>query len=184
MYKNIFSKKLALFVLGGVLCKRVTSNYFSFINSDYFNRDTQKLDTYKVDQASSRSGFFSKYLYSSLRKNLLLGSNTLFFLLNVFKEKKIIKCEGVKRPYLGCSIRSKEEGMQIILIKTDSPAERAGLMVKDVILEIDGKKISSINDYNAAIGNDVGRGKSFKILRKINDKDVVFNIEIQLVYNE
>jgi predicted metalloprotease with PDZ domain len=184
MYKNIFSKKLALFILGGVLCKRVTTNYFKFMSTDYFNKDTQNLNEYKQEQSSKKASMFSKYLLNSLKSNILVGSNTLFFLLNIFKEKSIINCEPVKKPYLGCSIRAKDEGMQVILIKSDSPAERAGLMVKDIILEIDGNKVTTINDFNAAVGNDILRLKDFRIRRKVNEREVIFNLEIQLTYNE
>jgi predicted metalloprotease with PDZ domain len=183
MYKNIFSKKLALFILGGVLAKRVTSNYFKFINTDYFNENMNKslAEAAKMDKKAKLS-FFSRYLLSSIKKHILLGSGTLFFLLNIFKEKNIITCE-TKKPYLGCSIRAKDDGMQIILIKSESPAERAGLLVKDIILEIDGKKVTSINEFNSAIGLNLDT-KAFKIKRKVNDRDVIFTIDINLVYNE
>jgi predicted metalloprotease with PDZ domain len=186
MYKNIFSKKLAFFILGGVLCKRVTTNYFKFINTDYFNsQKTQELQAQaKLDQQLAKATLFSKYIYTSIKKHILLGSNILFFLMNLFKEKNIMRCEGLKKPYLGCSLRSKDEGMQVILIKSESPAERAGLMVKDIILEIDGKKVSTIHDYNAAIGSDITEKKTFKILRRVDGKDIIMNIDIQLVYNE
>jgi S1-C subfamily serine protease len=44
--------------------------------------------------------------------------------------------------------------MKIIMIQSDSPPEKAGSKVKDVILEIAGKHVPTINGYNQAIGAD------------------------------
>jgi C-terminal processing protease CtpA/Prc len=91
-----------------------------------------------------------------------------------------------KKLYLGCSIRYNEElrGMRIINIKTDSPAERSGLKVNDVILEIDGKEILSINDYKIAINSNKDNLKNFKVA-KIDSKSgerIIENIKIYLEY--
>lgn len=84
------------------------------------------------------------------------------------------------RPYFGCSIRATESGvgMQILLIKSDSPAEIAGLKVKDIILEIEGKPINSIHDYNGAVGSEKGR-KKVKILRTQDNKEKVLEIIVE-----
>lgn len=97
------------------------------------------------------------------------------FLLKLFNdEEKKMFCEdketkneandivNFKRPYLGCSIRQKEEGMQIVMIRSGSPAEKAGLAIRDIILEIDGQKTCSINEYYSAIGQEKGK-KNLKI---------------------
>lgn len=92
-----------------------------------------------------------------------------------------------KKPYLGCSIRLSEDnqyqGMKILLVKSDSPAEKSGLRVKDIILEIDGKPITSINDYNAAIGS-LANKKMLKISRIENGKPVIIQIAVEFIFTE
>ena len=89
-----------------------------------------------------------------------------FFVLEMFKTN--LSCEEeseVKqsKPYLGCFIRYKpEEGMQIVMVKSDSVAEKSGLKVKDIIIAIDDKPIRSINEYLAALGQGRTR-RVFKI---------------------
>ncbi len=88
-----------------------------------------------------------------------------FFVLEMFKTN--LNCEESEdkdsKPYLGCFIRYKpEEGMQVVMVKSDSVAEKSGLKVKDIIIAIDNKPIRSINEYIAALGQ--GRAKRvFKI---------------------
>jgi S1-C subfamily serine protease len=66
------------------------------------------------------------------------------------------------------------------MVKSDSPAEKAGIFAKDIILEIDGMKITSINDYNAAIGSEANR-KRLKILRIIDSKEVILYVDVDFV---
>jgi len=77
-----------------------------------------------------------------------------------------------KLPYLGCSIRNTDYGvgMSVIMVKSDSPAEKAGIKIKDVILEIDGKPINTIHDYNGAVGYEPGK-KKIIVLRKQGDDE-------------
>ena len=109
---------------------------------------------------------------------------SLFFFYETLNRKYANCAADLKKPYLGCSIRFNEEfkGMRIINVKSDSPAERVGIKVNDIIVEIDGKRIMSINDYISAIGDDVGE-KTFRILR-VNDKGerVVESFKINLAY--
>ena len=53
--------------------------------------------------------------------------------------------------------------MQIILVKSGSPAEKAGLRIKDLIVEINGTKIQNINDYRSAVGLE----KGWKIIKYV-----------------
>ena len=101
----------------------------------------------------------------------LLSIPLSFFILEMFKPKLNCEDEIIKenKPYLGCSIRLKpNEGMQIVLIKSDSPAERAGLKVKDIILEIEAKPLKSINEFFAAVGREKGR-KRIKVKTESNE---------------
>jgi C-terminal processing protease CtpA/Prc len=91
-----------------------------------------------------------------------------------------------KKLYLGCSIRYSEElkGMRIINVKSDSPAEKSGLKVNDVILEIDGKEILGINDYKIAINSNKDNLKNFKIMTIDNKtgERIIENIKIYLEF--
>lgn len=111
--------------------------------------------------------------YSEERISLLplLSIPLSFFILEMFKPKLHCEEEIAKeeKPYLGCSIRLKpNEGMQIVLVKSDSPAERAGLKVKDVILEVESKPTKSINEFFAAVGREKGR-KKIKVKTELNE---------------
>ncbi len=92
----------------------------------------------------------------------------------------------LKKPYLGCSIRANEDGVQgmkILLIKSDSPAERAGLKPKDIILEINGKPVRNINEYNAAVGSEPGI-KKMKIFRSDGEKETTSEIDVNFIISE
>lgn len=66
------------------------------------------------------------------------------------KESKWI-VGGLKRqPYLGCSIKkiqreNGEGGFEIVLIKSESPGQRGGLRVGDVVTEINGISVKGFN---------------------------------------
>jgi len=61
---------------------------------------------------------------------------------------------------------SRAEGVMIRRIENRSPAEEAGLEVGDVILEVDGMKISRDEDVKVAIfDGEVGKAMTFKVLR-------------------
>ena len=67
---------------------------------------------------------------------------------NIFKQN-LANCdsgEGGGLPYLGCSIRSLNdtEGMEIVLVNTESPAWHAGIKHGDIILEINSQKVNKI----------------------------------------
>lgn len=123
-----------------------------------------------------------------LYKNMNLTLNNLFYLLNLIKGDNILYCDipKINKPYLGCSIRSNDDqagGMKIVMIKSDSPAERAKLKVKDIILSIDGKAINTINDYHAAIGSEANK-KKLQILRKEGDNQIIIEIIVDFIYIE
>ena len=72
------------------------------------------------------------------------------------------------RPQLGVTIQDTEEGngVKILEVDTDSPAAKSGLLKDDIITEVDGKVVKSVNEARAAL-----RGKpeqnlwSVKVLR-------------------
>jgi predicted metalloprotease with PDZ domain len=117
----------------------------------------------------------------------LQGRIPYLILNNNFNSKKLF-CEiaQLNKPYLGCSIRSNEEGtqgMKVLMIKSDSPAEKAGLRVRDIIVEINGKKVRDINEYNAAVGLEPGR-KKVKIVRKEADQEKELEFYVDFILTE
>lgn len=76
--------------------------------------------------------------------------------------KELIEKGSVKRGYLGVGIQDVSEDLQetygqregalLISIEPQSPAAKAGLMVWDLITQVDGKKITSAQDLKNLIG--------------------------------
>ncbi|MFC3867513.1 Do family serine endopeptidase [Helicobacter equorum] len=76
--------------------------------------------------------------------------------------KELIEKGSVKRGYLGVGIQDVSEDLQetygqregalLISIEPQSPAAKAGLMIWDLITQVDGKKITSAQDLKNLIG--------------------------------
>jgi len=128
----------------------------------YINQKTK--DSYSNNSDKSK---FNEEQENKRTQTALLAIPLSFFIVEMYN--KTLKSENnhtlndsiidnsIKKPYLGCSIRSKKgQGMQVVLIKSDSPAEKAGLQVGDVIISINGIKTNSINEYFAAVGLESG----------------------------
>jgi serine protease Do len=81
--------------------------------------------------------------------------------------------------YLG---NPKMEGILVADIDPESPADRAGLMTGDVILEFDGKKLAAekeddLNSFTLAVSrSDVGAKKEMRIFRDENEKTVKITV--------
>jgi S1-C subfamily serine protease len=59
-----------------------------------------------------------------------------------------------------------ESGVLIISVEPDSPAERAGLQVRDLLVEFDGKTISSIDDLHRQLTDErIGRSAELVVIR-------------------
>lgn len=68
--------------------------------------------------------------------------------------------------YVGVELRDHEKGVRIYKILANSPAEKAGLQVNDVIIEVDGQKIESRGALVESIQrNPVGAEIQLKVLR-------------------
>ena len=67
-------------------------------------------------------------------------------------------------------------------VQKDSPAQVAGLMKNDIILEIDNNKVESILDVSKYIAMSTSEYVDFKISRY--DEDIIFKIKPNLVFSE
>ncbi|MDD3104265.1 MAG: Do family serine endopeptidase [Candidatus Cloacimonadaceae bacterium] len=73
---------------------------------------------------------------------------------------------------------SEVSGVLIAKVEMDSPAEAAGLQTGDVILEIDGEKVSNVARFRIAIATaKIGTKIPIKILRE--NKEITINIKLE-----
>ncbi|MBN2120133.1 MAG: Do family serine endopeptidase [Candidatus Omnitrophica bacterium] len=121
------------------------------------------------------------------------GYQGLGFAIPVNKAKKIlqklIKGEEILYGWLGVSIQdlnedlknyfglSQEEGALIIDVFKDSPASKAGLMEGDLILELEGQRVTKVKDLVDKVTN---RDPETKITLKILRQNKLMDIEVTL----
>jgi serine protease Do len=96
---------------------------------------------------------------------------------------QLITYKTVKRPYIGISGRDLDEttakkynlvvGVYVVSIDDYSAAEKAGLKVGDVIIEADGKSITTMDELNEIKNNhSIGDTMKLKINRDGQEKDI------------
>lgn len=179
------------------------SEYYRLIVSSYLNLSFRKtINSFRTKKIRENLSFnnnvesitVEEFKSSSTTKEyikLLSIPLGVLLLKQLLDEEESIKCstetatdtsdsdilKPIVKPYLGCSIRQNELGMQVILIKSNSPAEKSGLQMKDIITEIDGVKVANIHDYNIAVGFKKGIKKLF-VLRNVDGKSENEKLEI------
>lgn len=179
------------------------SEYYRLIVSSYFNLSLRKtINSFRTKKIRENLSFNNNV--ESITVEEFKSSNTtkeymkllsiplgVLLLKQLLDEEESIKCstntetdtsdsdimKPIVKPYLGCSIRQNESGMQVILIKSNSPAEKSGLQMKDIITEIDGVKVANIHDYNIAVGFKKGI-KKLSVLRNVDGKSENEKLEI------
>ncbi|MES2330956.1 MAG: PDZ domain-containing protein [Bacteroidota bacterium] len=74
---------------------------------------------------------------------------------------------GSRRPRLGLEIQDVEEGkgVKILDVDSDTPASKAGLQKDDVISEVDGKGVATVDELKEKL-KDLKEGDSIKITYK------------------
>jgi S1-C subfamily serine protease len=78
--------------------------------------------------------------------------------------KELLKFYGLKEP----------EGVFVVLVYRNTPAERCGLKRADLIVELNGKKIRSFHEFQLAIGHmEPGTQVTLKIRRRKKDVQVL-----------
>jgi len=58
----------------------------------------------------------------------------------------------LEKPYVGISFKSTEEGLALLVVQPGSPAARAGLLVGDLIQEMNGTKMTTQEDFYYVLG--------------------------------
>jgi predicted aspartyl protease len=76
----------------------------------------------------------------------------------------------IERPFernrLGAALDPQEEGLKILHVALNSPAAAAGLAVGDVIVEVDGRRVTRDNRSELSRFGDGAAGESHRILTK------------------
>jgi putative serine protease PepD len=64
---------------------------------------------------------------------------------------QLISSGNVQHAYLGVAVQATSNGVRIVQVRSGTPAQRAGLRVGDVVVRIDGKKVSTTAELQSAI---------------------------------
>ncbi|MDE3252179.1 MAG: PDZ domain-containing protein [Bacteroidota bacterium] len=85
----------------------------------------------------------------------------------------------IRKPRLGLQIQDLAEGKgaKILDVDSDTPAAKAGLQKEDVITEINGKSVSSVDDLKESI-KDLKEGDKFSVTFQRNGKTQTANVQI------
>jgi S1-C subfamily serine protease/photosystem II stability/assembly factor-like uncharacterized protein len=84
------------------------------------------------------------------------------------------------RAVAGFTLGSTTEGAKINSLLPNSPAEKAGLKVDDVIIKTEGKMVKSVEDYTSIIGTDRKPGDKIKMTVKRDGKSFDYEITLSL----
>ncbi len=127
--------------VNATLGKNASDRVFNFNNKD-FNFDNK---TFKFDNKD--------FNFDMPR---ITGPNNMNIMYN-------------RKPRLGLEIQDLEEGkgVKVLDVDSDTPASKAGLQKEDVITEIDGAAIASVDDLREKI-REKKEGDSFKITYRRN----------------
>jgi len=176
----------------------VTSGIVSAVNREVTDSDKNTYTAIQTD-AAINSGNSGGALVNS--KGQVIGINTLKvagtgvegvgFAIPINSTKDIydqlIKYNKVKRPYIGIGGRDLDEstakandlvvGVYVVTVEEFSAAEKAEIRAGDVIVEIEGTKITTMNELNA-IKNQKSIGDTIKL--KVYRDGIYKNISLTL----
>ncbi len=72
----------------------------------------------------------------------------------------------------------EDEGVLVVRVMEDSPAEEAGIKSGDVIVEVAGKKVRQAEDIREAVGDrEAGDEIALRIIRKGKDRDIQVTLD-------
>lgn len=80
--------------------------------------------------------------------------------------------------FSGLILSEKKDGLKVVDVQKGSPCFDAGLKAGDIILEIDGKKIESLDDY-IKISKEA-KGKKVETTLTVRRKDVLYEAVIRI----
>lgn len=183
------------------LADSVTAGIVSAVNREVSDQDGNSYVAIQTD-ASINSGNSGGALVNS--RGQVIGVNTLklsgtgvegvgFAIpINSTKEiyEQLIQYNKVKRPYIGIGGFDLDEqtaednnlvvGIYIKTIEDFSAGEKAGLKIGDVIVEVDGTKVTKMDELNA-INNQkqIGDTLKLKVFREGKEKEITVTLQEQ-----
>lgn len=183
------------------LTDSVTAGIISAVNREVSDQDGNSYVAIQTD-ASINSGNSGGALVNS--KGQVIGVNTLklsgtgvegvgFAIpINSTKEiyEQLIQYNKVKRPYIGiCGYDLDEQtaennnlvvGIYIKTIEDFSAGEKAGLKIGDVIVEVDGTKVTKMDELNAIKNQkQIGDTLKLKVFREGKEKEITVTLQEQ-----
>ena len=176
----------------------ITCGCISAVNREVTDSDGKKFILIQTD-AAINSGNSGGALVNSEGK--VIGINTLKlsgtgvegigFAIPINSTSDIvsqlIQYNKVKRPYIGIGGRDLDEqtakandlpvGVYIASVEEFSSAEKAGLKIGDVIIEADGKEITTMDELNEIKNShQIGDTMTLKIVRDGDEKDITLTL--------
>lgn len=183
------------------LTDSVTAGIVSAVNREVSDQDGNSYVAIQTD-ASINSGNSGGALVNS--KGQVIGVNTLklsgtgvegvgFAIpINSTKEiyEQLIQYNKVKRPYIGIGGYDLDEqtaednnlvvGIYIKTIEDFSAGEKAGLKIGDVIVEVDGTKVTKMDELNAIKNQkQIGDTLKLKVFRDGKEKEITVTLQEQ-----
>lgn len=183
------------------LTDSVTAGIVSAVNREVSDQDGNSYVAIQTD-ASINSGNSGGALVNS--KGQVIGVNTLklsgtgvegvgFAIpINSTKEiyEQLIQYNKVKRPYIGIDGYDLDEqtaednnlvvGIYIKTIEDFSAGEKAGLKIGDVIVEVDGTKVTKMDELNAIKNQkQIGDTLKLKVFRDGKEKEITVTLQEQ-----
>lgn len=183
------------------LTDSVTAGIVSAVNREVSDQDGNSYVAIQTD-ASINSGNSGGALVNS--KGQVIGVNTLklsgtgvegvgFAIpINSTKEiyEQLIQYNKVKRPYIGIGGYDLDEqtaednnlvvGIYIKTIEDFSAGEKAGLKIGDVIVEVDGTKVTKMDELNAIQNQkQIGDTLKLKVFREGKEKEITVTLQEQ-----
>lgn len=183
------------------LTDSVTAGIVSAVNREVSDQDGNSYVAIQTD-ASINSGNSGGALVNS--KGQVIGVNTLklsgtgvegvgFAIpINSTKEiyEQLIQYNKVKRPYIGIGGYDLDEqtaennnlvvGIYIKTIEDFSAGEKAGLKIGDVIVEVDGIKVTKMDELNAIKNQkQIGDTLKLKVFREGKEKEITVTLQEQ-----
>lgn len=183
------------------LADSVTAGIVSAVNREVSDQDGNSYVAIQTD-SSINSGNSGGALVNS--KGQVIGVNTLklsgtgvegvgFAIpINSTKEiyEQLIQYNKVKRPYIGIVGYDLDEqtaennnlvvGIYIKTIEDFSAGEKAGLKIGDVIVEVDGTKVTKMDELNAIKNQkQIGDTLKLKVFREGKEKEITVTLQEQ-----
>lgn len=88
-----------------------------------------------------------------------------------------VKLQELERDLATALSLPRKEGVLVVEVEKDSPAERAGLSTNALVVSADGREVSSLMDFNLAILKH-NRGDKIKVRALRNGNSEVFSVEL------